>query len=141
MTKVFFDTWGWVAIAHKNDTHHYEAITFCRNFLPNKGAPVTTDYILAETITLLRAKTEADGVNLFIDTILEAVEKGRILLERIDEKRWQKAWNQSKKYKDKSGISFVDFTSFVVMKEMGLTSALTADKHFEEIGMGFKKLF
>ncbi len=98
-------------------------------------------YVLAETITLLRARTDPDGLNVFIDTIFEEVKEGKIVLERIDERRWEKAWNLSKKYSDKPYISFFDFSSFVVMKEKGISDALTADSHFEEIGLGFKKLF
>ncbi len=58
-----------------------------------------------------------------------------------DEDQWNKAWQLSKKYHDKPNISFVDFTSFVIMKEYHLYESLTADKHFEEVGMRFKKLF
>jgi len=50
-------------------------------------------------------------------------------------------WAISKKYEDKKGISFVDFTSFVVMKKRGITDALIADSHFGEIGFRFRKLF
>lgn len=103
MKMVFFDTWGWAAIAHRNDTHHDKVASFYSSFLLNKGIPVTTDYVLAETITLLRSKTNPEAVTLFIDTILNA--------------------------------------SFVVMKECNIKDALTADRHFEEIGLGFKKLF
>ncbi len=38
-------------------------------------------------------------------------------------------------------VSFVDFTSFIVMKEYHLNEVLTADRHFTEIGLGFEKLF
>ena len=141
MKNVFFDTWGWVAIAHKNDTHHAEVVSFYKTFLLHKGMPITTDYVLAETITLLKAKTDPKGVFVFIDTILDAVKKGRILLERINEERWEKAWELSKRYYDKPYISFFDFSSFVVMKEVSVPNVLTADRHFEEVGMGFKKLF
>lgn len=141
MKRVFFDTWGWVAIANKNDPHHAKIISFYKTFLINNGIPVTTDYVLAETITLSRAKMSPDKVGIFIDTIIDAVKKGKIVLERIDETRWEKAWNLSKKYHDKPYISFFDFSSFVVMKEVGIPNALTADRHFEEVGMGFKKLF
>ncbi len=80
MKKVFFDTWGWVAIAHKDDTHHTRVFSFYKSFLFKKGIPVTTDYILAETITLLRARTEPKGVAIFIDTILSAAKEKKILL-------------------------------------------------------------
>jgi len=141
MKRIFFDTWGWVAIAHKEDAHHKDAFSFYRTFLLNKGIPVTTDYVLAETITLLRARTDPNGTNAFVDTVLSAVKKGRISLEKIDEKRWEKSWELSKKYNDKPSISFVDFTSFVVMKDTGVSEVLTADSHFEEVGLRFKKLF
>jgi len=46
-----------------------------------------------------------------------------------------------KNHSDKPAISFVDFTSFVVMKELRLQEVATADKHFEEVGLRFTKLF
>jgi predicted nucleic acid-binding protein len=141
MRKMFFDTWGWVAIAHRYDSHHAEAVSFYKVFLQKKGIPVTTDYILAETITLLRARTDPEGTTVFIEATLDAARGGRILIERMDEKRWQKAWEMSKKYKDKPNISFVDFTSFIIMKELSVSEVLTSDKHFEDVGLGFKKLF
>ena len=139
MKKIFFDTWGWVAIAHREDDHHEEVQTFYRSYLLKRGIPVTTDYVLAETISLLRAKTH--GVEVFIDTLIGAAKAGRIRLERIDAMRWEKAWAFSKKYNDKPAISFVDFCSFAVMKERGISEVLTADRHFEDVGMGFAKLF
>lgn len=141
MKGVFFDTWGWVAIAHKDDNHHAEASAFYKTFLLKKGVPVTTDYVLAETITLLRAKIDAKSAAFFIDTLIDAIKDNRIIFEKVDEKRWLKAWELSKKYHDKPYISFFDFSSFVIMKELKISEALTADKHFEEIGMGFGKLF
>lgn len=141
MKKVFFDSWGWVAIINKADVYHGNVFPFYKAFISQGGKPVTTDYILAETITFLRAKISSEIVSVFIETILDAVKKERIILERIDEKRWVKAWEMSKKYNDKPYISFFDFTSFIVIKELGVSNVLTSDKHFEEVGMGFKKLF
>jgi uncharacterized protein len=139
MKRVMFDTWGWVAIAHKDDDHHADVLSFYKSFLLKAGVPVTTDYVLAETITLLRAKTQ--GSVTFINMILAAAGEGRIRIERINETRWEKAWALGKKYHDKPSVSFVDFSSFVVMKELGISDVLTADKHFENAGMGFRKLF
>ncbi len=141
MKKIFFDTWAWIAIAHKDDDHHTKVLSFYKTFLLNKGVPVTTDYVLAETITLLKAKIKPKSVALFIDALLDVIKSGNIILERINEERWLKAWELSKKYHDKPYISFFDFFSFVAMKELKISEALTADKHFEEVGFGFKKLF
>lgn len=141
MKKIFFDTWGWVAIANKEDNYHRKAFSFYKDYLLKKGQPVTTDYVLSETITLLRTRTDVGGVIIFIDAINNAITNGKIILKRIDDKRWQKTWSLCKKYKDKPDISFVDFSSITVMKELNIREILTKDKHFENIGMGFSKLF
>ena len=138
---VFFDTWGWLAIAHRDDRRHDEATAFYREFVLAGGVPVTSDYILAETISLLRARTTPKGTESFIDGILVAQRSERVRIERISEERWQAAWKLSKKFADKPDISFADFTSFVVMKELRINEALTADRHYELVGMGFRKLF
>ncbi len=139
--KVFFDTWGWLAIAHRDDRRHAEATSFYREFIFAGGVPVSSDYILAETVSLLRSRTTPKGTESFIDGILAAQQSKRIRIERIGEERWLAAWKLSKKFGDKPDISFVDFTSFAVMKELRITEALTADRHYELIGMGLKKLF
>ena len=139
--KVFFDTWGWLSIAHRDDQRHIEAMSFYRDFLVAGGVSVTTDYILSETISLLRARTSSKGAEKFIDGMLAAQSSGRIVIERISEERWIAAWKLSKRFGDKPDISFVDFTSFIVMKELKITEALTADRHYEFVGMGLKRLF
>lgn len=139
--KVFFDTWGWLAIAHRDDRRHAEATSFYREFIFAGGVPVSSDYILAETVSLLRSRTTPKGTESFIDGILAAQQSKRIRIERIGEERWLAAWRLSKKFGDKPDISFVDFTSFAVMKELRITEVLTADRHYELIGMGLKKLF
>jgi predicted nucleic acid-binding protein len=139
--KVFFDTWGWLAIAHRDDRRHAEATSFYREFIVSGGVPVTSDYILAEAISLLRSRTTPKGTESFIDGILAAQKSDRIRIERIGEERWLAAWEMSKKFADKPDISFADFTSFVVMKELRITEALTADRHYELVGMGLRKLF
>ena len=44
------------------------------------------------------------------------------------------------RYRDKPDISFTDFTSFVVMRELGLRDVLTADAHFAQAHLGFRRL-
>ncbi len=46
MKKVFFDTWGWAAIAHKDDMHHSEILSFYRTFLLRKGIPDFSSFIV-----------------------------------------------------------------------------------------------
>jgi uncharacterized protein len=59
-------------------------------------------------------------------------------LVHVSAERFHRAWQLRKKYADKPDISFVDFTSFVVMRELAITDAFTGDAHFEQVGMGFR---
>jgi len=63
-------------------------------------------------------------------------------MERVSEDRFSSAWALRKKYRDKPEISFTDFTSFVIMKELGIRKVftVTGDSHFEDVGMGFEIL-
>lgn len=139
--KVFFDTWGWLAIARRDDRRHADATAFYRDFIVAGGLPVTSDYILDETISLLRSRTSPAGTEQFIEGLLAAQRTARIRIERVSEEHWAAAWKMSRKFADKTDISFTDFTSFIIMKELRITEALTADRHFEVVGLGLSKLF
>ncbi len=49
----------------------------------------------------------------------------------------QAAWDMLEHYSDKTW-SLVDASSFVVMRQLAITEALTTDHHFEQAG--FKRL-
>jgi predicted nucleic acid-binding protein len=42
------------------------------------------------------------------------------------------------KYNDKPDISFVDFTSMVVLPDLGITEVFTGDAHFRQVNLGFQ---
>jgi hypothetical protein len=141
MKPIFFDTWGWVAIANKNDRHHKNAFEFYKVFLQSGGVPITSDYILSETFTLLKIRANIDGVIQFGEGLIQAILAGKIILENITPPRWKESWDLLKKFQDKPKISFCDFSSFAIMRELGIEEVLTNDTHFEQVGFGFKKLF
>ena len=51
--KLFVDTWGWLTLYDKREIKHKEVSTFWKQFRIGGGVLYTTDYILAETYTLL----------------------------------------------------------------------------------------
>jgi predicted nucleic acid-binding protein len=53
---------------------------------------------------------------------------------------FDRAWQMRRHYADKPDISFVDFTSFVVMQELGIADVFTGDDHFRKVGLGFRPL-
>lgn len=127
---VFADTSFFFALAAKRDTAHEAAIKILGQLLRDQRGLVTTDYILDETLTLTKARTNAT-VSL---ALLERIEKSKaIRLTQISFEQLESAKTYFRKHSDHA-YSFTDCTSFVVMEELRLTEALTTDRHFLEAG-------
>lgn len=130
MKPLLIDTSGWCAVYNRSDINHHRACACWKQIAQTLGLFYTTDYILDETLTLLRTRVDHKA----------AVEFGRIILSSrvvkvlpIIGERWRKAWRLFVKYEDKN-FSFTDCTSFVVMKELRLPAALAFDHHFPQMG-------
>jgi len=131
---LFVDTAGWMACADEADPAHHRALQSRDTALKSGSVLVTTDYVIDETLTLIR-----------IRLTLAAAEGWWAQLEGSSRLRWEwigmaradKARDVFFRHRDKS-YSFTDCTSFVVMKELKLKQALTTDRHFRQ--MGFKVL-
>ena len=93
---------------------------------------VTTNYVLAELVALLMSPLRVPRPHrLSIYEIIEAAT--RLDVVHIDPRLDREAWSLLKARSDKDW-SLVDCASFVVMKERGITEALTTDHHFEQAG-------
>ncbi len=130
MKAAFVDSGCWIATANQADIHH-AAMTKARNdWLEQGGLLVTTDYVVDETLTHMRARF---GLAV-AEAWWEEVERSeRVRLEWIAPDRAAKARDLFFRHRDKD-YSFTDCTSFVVMKELRLTQALATDKHFTQAG-------
>jgi len=91
---------------------------------------VTTDYVLDETITLVR----------FAHSHEKAVELGEASLSSrlmktvyVTADTFREAWNLFKEDHDREW-SFTDCVSFTVMRELGIGRAFTFDKHYRQAG-------
>jgi uncharacterized protein len=135
---IFVDAWAWIALADKSDPYHRKAKALHKKLLRAKRKYVTTDYVVAEAITYLYPAIGAASAQGFIDTILSAGEAGTYLLVHISAEQFRRAWHMRRKYHDKPDISFVDFTSMVVMQDLRLADIFTDDDHFRQVNLGFK---
>jgi predicted nucleic acid-binding protein len=132
MKPLFVDTAGWVAMADEDDRMGASARTARDRWLANGGWLLTTDYFVAETLTVLRVRLGIDAAEAWWTQIADSQ---RLRWEMIDPSRAEKARAIFFRYRDKS-FSFVDCTSFVVMREVRATDALTLDDHFRQMGFG-----
>ena len=130
MTSVFVDTAGWMACADAADPLHASAIAARDERLEAGDVLVTTDFVLDETLTLLRLRLGLDATERWWDQVDGSP---RLKWERIDVDRIDKARALFFRYRDKT-FSFTDCTSFVVMRELKIVRALTTDAHFRQMG-------
>jgi len=136
----FIDTWAWLVLANDKDPSFAKVHRLRAEAGPRPGAWVTTDYVLDETITRLFARVPFVGARRFCEAIFESSRLGLVDIEHVTPERFRFAWRMRVKYRDKTEISFTDLTSFVVMRELGVSQVITGDAHFEHVGLGFRKL-
>jgi len=137
---VFIDTWGWVVIHNKREPRHSEVDALYRKCRLNGGSIYTTDYVLDETFTLLFRRLPLSLAEESVLLLDEAIRQGYLNLEWVSPERFEEAKELRSRFRDKPKISFTDLTLMVVMKELGVTSILTDDDDFTQVGMGFEKM-
>lgn len=134
MATIFVDTGGFFATFIEKDPAHKKALAEIKKLKNGKSKWITSDYVLDETATLLRAR----GFFKQAVSLLELHYKSHALsIEWMDANRFDSTIRIFSKYQDQK-FSFTDCSSFAIMKELKIKSALTTDEHFAH--MGFKKL-
>lgn len=124
------DTAGFLALWDASDELHRRAVGLQRKLASRKCCFLTTDYILDETVTLLRIRHSHAAAEDFLD----AMEKTRFIqTEWTDSLRFSSAATLFRKHQDKEW-SFTDCVSFAVMRERGISDAFTTDRHFAQAG-------
>jgi len=127
VSVVFADAFYFVARLNRRDQHHEHVLEFSRGF---RARLLTTDWILMEVADAL-AESQCRGRvrewvhHLRQSAACEIVPASRELLDRALELYHQ--------HSDKEW-TLTDCTSFVIMREQGVSEALTGDKHFEQAG-------
>ncbi len=126
---IFVDTGAWFAVAVGNDPDHEAAMSWLRR---NREPLITTDYVLAETATLIRMRDKtARGHRLAVRVASSILRQQSAVLQNVTAADLQKALQVFRDYSDHL-FSFVDCTSFAVMERLGVTYAFAFDSHFDE---------
>jgi predicted nucleic acid-binding protein len=127
MSEVFADTYYFLALLNRADEGHAAAVAFTGRA---SRRLVTTTWVLTELadsvaqtngrrlLELLVHDLEADRGTVIVPPDLAVWKRGLELYSGRPDKKW----------------SLTDCISFVVMRERGITDALTADHHFEQAG-------
>ena len=137
---ILVDTWAWVALAAKRDQHHRRAKAVHQRLQRSRRRYVTTNFVLSEVIAHLYTTLTPEQAESFVNAVLAAVDAGMYQIVHVSADQFRRAWELRRKYRDKPDISFVDFTSMVVMQDLGITEVFTGDAHFLHVGLGFQLL-
>lgn len=130
MTTLFVDTAGWMACADASDPAHASCRRARDAALRAGQVLVTTDYVVDETLTLLRERLGLAATEAWWRQVDGS---SRVRWERVDTSRFERALSLFFQYRDKD-FSFTDCTSFAVMRELRIGRALTTDRHFRQMG-------
>lgn len=127
LKPAFVDTGFVIALINEDDDHHVEAQQLSDRY---ENSPfITTDAVLLEVGNALAKNFKHEGtqiIHYFQDSSDVTVvhlnpvlfNRGLALYESHNDKTW----------------GLVDCVSFVVMREMDVTDALTFDRHFTQAG-------
>jgi predicted nucleic acid-binding protein len=129
---IFVDTSAWYAVEVEDDVNHEAACKFLSRIASGKhGISITTDYILDETLTLLRSRRDLASASAFIDKISKSKS---LCVFWINEDLFEKALDIFRK-SDRKSWSFTDCASFALMRELSVSEAFSFDNHFREAGL------
>jgi len=124
---VFVDSSAWFALKDTKDPHYDAAMQFLMAFT---GKLITTNFVVDETITLTLRNLGYKAARELGHELWSQKYANVVYISQADQRA---AWELFKQHDDKE-FSFTDCTSFAVMERMGLLSAFTFDKHFEQTG-------
>jgi len=128
---VFVDTVGWIALVHRGDNLHQKVTNVYRDI--GRVRRITTDAVLVESCNAFSNVTMRPLALALLEKIEKAEELDVLEVIHVSEELIKEGWELFKNRMDK-GWSLTDCISFMVMKNMGVSKAITSDHHFEQAG-------
>jgi predicted nucleic acid-binding protein len=128
----FADTSWWVAWSLPGDGRHRDAVALL-DHVGSVEQVLTTNLIVGETWTFLNRKDGHVTALAYLDRIDELEGQTRLTVHRVTREQEDKAWDWLRRH-DERPFSFVDATSFQVMRDRRLREALAFDQDFTTAG-------
>jgi predicted nucleic acid-binding protein len=124
---MLLDTSGLFSYFDSRDAHHADAV----RLFTAASQRVTHSYVLAELVALCNTRRLPRAASLAF--VADIGDNPLVQVQWVDETRHRAALAMLLAQPDKS-YSLCDAVSFLLMRECGLTDALTTDRHFEQSG-------
>jgi hypothetical protein len=133
MRQVFWDSWAFIALGDAQYRYHAEAVQVSRELEARGSRLVTTEAVLTEVGNAFSRRERRKLALQQLQFVASMIAEGRAQVLTISHPVWRRAWELYQNRPDKDW-GHTDCLSFVVMTELGLTTAFTADQHFEQAG-------
>lgn len=127
MTRVFADTYHFIALLSPRDGAHAEAVRLSQ---AQEGHLVTTDAVLLELADAMASPRDRQTAAAFVASLWR---RPGVRVRCIDRDLMKRALALFASRHDKDW-GLTDCISFVVMREEGIEQALTGDSHFTQAG-------
>ncbi|HZN68893.1 MAG TPA: PIN domain-containing protein [Tepidisphaeraceae bacterium] len=124
---MLLDTSGLLSCFDARDERHAVAAQLFRS-APRR---VIHNYVLAEFVALCHARRLNRPACLAF--VADLMDSPQVEVRWVDEPRHRAAFELLRAQTDKT-YSLCDAVSFLLMREIGLSDALTTDRHFEQAG-------
>lgn len=128
----FADTSWWVAWSLPGDSRHSEALELLARIGPGEQV-LTTNLVLGETWTFLRRKDSHRTAVGFLDRVAVLEAERKLVLHAVTGEQEARAWAWLRRRGERE-YSFVDATSFEVMRARRLREVLAFDNDFTAAG-------
>lgn len=132
---VFLDSSFFKGLTDPKDDFYQRAGKIWQKLREQSESLVTSNFIVDETLTLLRSRCNLETAIKFRDLLAENSQIIKIIRATVADEgnAWQwfvKEWRK---------LSFTDCVSFAMMRRLGLKRAAAFDEHFARAGLRVEK--
>lgn len=131
-SDLFVDTSAWAVYFNSHDPMYSLVDAYVQRAVASQLHLITTNYVITELVVLLSSRYHLPRKQV-IKAINAIKNESFIEVIHIGQDVHNETWKLLEARLDKEW-SLVDASSFVVMKQRGITHALTSDHHFIQAG-------
>jgi predicted nucleic acid-binding protein len=128
-SSVFVDSGAFIALLFEDDHYHEAALRYYES-VPTYTRLITTILVVSETFTWLRYHAPFPNAFKFLDVVAEANQSGVLTLVYPDDEMNIRVLELLRRYTE-AKLSYVDASSFVVIRQLGIHDVFTFDAHFQ----------
>jgi uncharacterized protein len=125
---IFVDSSFWIGLSDRRDERYPQATALFRTH--QSRLLLTTNHVCGETWTFLQKRHGHRAAVRFLDSTERT---GRLRVVHASEDVEREAWSWLRRH-DQRVYSFVDATSFALMRSLGIREALAFDDDFAAAG-------